>query len=72
MSCKLITTTAIAFGKLHNSQWRSNNPVVPPYFGEIPYSGRQVVIGYWDGNRSNPIFNQYKNDALYGNKKTDE
>lgn len=60
---------AVAFGKLHNDHQTPNdpNPRIPPYFGEIPYSGRQVVIGYWNSSY-NPIFDQYIN-AFYGSKK---
>lgn len=59
---------ARVFGALHNKSNNVNNPVAPPYYGEIPYSGRQVVLGYYYNNVNNNIFRQYKNAALYGLK----
>ena len=35
------------FGRLHNGSNHVNNPSIPPYYGEIPYSGRMVVLGYY-------------------------
>lgn len=54
------------FGAYHNSSNKVNNPSVSPYYGEIPYSGRQVVLGYYGNNMSNPIFNKYDASAIYG------
>jgi len=54
------------FGAVHNRNNHVNNPNVPPYHGEIPYSGRQVVLGYYNNNMNNPIFNKYTLSAVYG------
>ena len=60
---------AEAFGAYHNSSNRVNNPSVKPYYGEIPYSGRGIVLGYYSGNTSNAIFNDNGGSAIYGNVK---
>lgn len=60
---------AEAFGAYHNSSNHVNNPSVKPYYGEIPYSGRGIVLGYYQNNTSNPIFNDYPSTAIYGNIK---
>ena len=52
------------FGAYHNRQNGVNNPSVWPYYGEIPYSGRNIASGYY-GSISNPIFNSPR--AIYGN-----
>lgn len=39
--------SAQQFGAYHNKQNKVNNPKVAPYYGEIPYSGRQIFKGYW-------------------------
>jgi RHS repeat-associated protein len=60
---------AKAFGAYHNSSNGVNNPSVQPYYGEIPYSGRGVVLGYYGGNTNNAIFNDNGSSAIYGNIK---
>ncbi|MBS1646822.1 MAG: hypothetical protein JST67_05735 [Bacteroidetes bacterium] len=42
------------------------NPEVAPYYGEIPYSGRQVTLGYYGNNTNNAIFANYPYSAIYG------
>ena len=59
---------AEAFGAYHNSSNKVNNPSVSPYYGEIPYSGRGIVNGYY-GTTNNPIFNTYPRTAIYGTIK---
>ena len=66
---KIFNAAAHKFGALHNRDNQVNNPSVAPYYGEIPYSGRQVVLGYWNNGNSNPIFNSFGNTAIYGNIK---
>lgn len=59
---------AVEFGRLHNSSNHVNNPSIPPYYGEIPYSGRMVVLGYYGGNSDNPIFKttgHFRGDSKY-------
>ena len=58
---------ARAFGAYHNASNGVNNPSVAPYYGEIPYSGRQIVHGYYGSYGTNPIFADYKNAAIFGN-----
>ncbi len=41
--------SAQQFGAYHNKQNNVNNPKVKPYYGEIPYSGRQIAKGFWGG-----------------------
>ncbi len=60
---------AEAFGAYHNSSNHVNNPSVKPYYGEIPYSGRGIVLGYYGGSTNNTIFNENRNSAIYGNIK---
>jgi RHS repeat-associated protein len=60
---------AEAFGAYHNSSNKVNNPIVRPYYGEIPYSGRGIALGYYGGNTNNPIFNDNGRSAIYGNIK---
>jgi RHS repeat-associated protein len=62
---------AKAFGAYHNSSNKVNNPSVAPYYGEIPYSGRNVANGYYsrEGGAINPVSNKYGNAAIYGNIK---
>jgi len=43
-----------------------NNASIAPYYGEIPYSGRSVVLGYFGNQFNNPIFKKYGSDALIG------
>lgn len=57
------------FGALHNRSNNVNNIPASPYYGEIPYSGRQVVLGYYGNNPNNPIFNAYRSSAIYGGSK---
>jgi hypothetical protein len=61
---------AEAFGAYHNKSNGVKNPSVKPYFGEIPYSGRNIVLGYYGNNPDNAIFRAHGNTALYGNTKT--
>jgi len=60
---------AEAFGAYNNSSNHVNNPSVKPYYEEIPYSGRGVVLGYYGNSSDNPVFNDYPNTAIYGNIK---
>jgi RHS repeat-associated protein len=60
---------AEAFGAYHNNSNNVNNPSVKPYYGEIPYSGRSIVLGYYGGNTQNAIFNVNGSRAIYGNIK---
>jgi RHS repeat-associated protein len=60
---------AEAFGAYHNKSNHVNNPSVKPYYGEIPYSGRGIVLGYYGGNPNNTIFNDNGSSAIYGNIK---
>lgn|GEM_PF-3140303 len=57
---------AQAFGAYHNSSNHVNNASIAPYYGEIPYSGRSVVLGYFGNQFNNPIFKKYGSDALTG------
>jgi len=62
---------AKAFGAYHNLSNKVNNPSVPPYYGEIPYSGRNVANGYYqrEGGAINPISLIYGDKSIYGNIK---
>ena len=60
---------AEAFGAYHNSSNHVSNASIKPYYGEIPYSGRGIVLGYYGNNTGNPIFNDYPSTAIYGNIK---
>jgi len=62
--------SAEAFGAYHNKSNKVNNPSVKPYYGEIPYSGRNVVLGYYGGKTDNAIFKAHGNAAIYGTKTT--
>jgi RHS repeat-associated protein len=66
---EIFDAAAKVFGALHNRSNHVNNPSVAPYYGEIPYSGRQVVLGYFGNQSNNTIFLQYGNPALYGTIK---
>jgi RHS repeat-associated protein len=59
---------AEAFGAYHNKSNKVNNPSIKPYYGEIPYSGRQVTLGYYNNNTNNAVFKGYPTTAIYGNK----
>jgi len=37
-------------------------------YGEIPYSGRGIVNGYYR-TTNNPMFSKYPTTAIYGNTK---
>lgn len=65
----VFTDAARAFGAYHNASNHVNNPAVAPYYGEIPYSGRNIAKGYYqyEGGSINPITNTYGNAAIYGN-----
>lgn len=47
---------AAQFGHLHNTSNHADNPVKGPYYGEIPFSGRMITLGYYGNNMDNPIF----------------
>jgi RHS repeat-associated protein len=64
----IFNQAAKAFGELQNTSHNIHNPTIPPYYGEIPYSGRQVTLGYYGGNADNPVFTTYGYEALYGDK----
>ena len=59
---------AEVFGAYHNSSNKVSNPAVAPYYGEIPYSGRNIVLGFWNNNLNNPIFKEHGKKA-YESKK---
>ena len=57
-----------AAGQLHIKQNKVNNPTVPPYYGEINYSGRNIVNGYYQENATQ-FFQSFRNigtGAIYG------
>jgi hypothetical protein len=60
---------AEAFGAYNNDNNQVNNPSIRPYYGEIPYSGRAIVLGYYNNSNNNPIFNDYPVTGIYGNIK---
>lgn len=59
------------FGSLHNRSNGVNNPVIQPYCGEIPYSGRMITLGYYGNDMNNIIFEtygHYRGDPIYSDK----
>jgi RHS repeat-associated protein len=48
-------------GAYHNKQNHVNNPRQAPYFGEIPYSGRRIAMGYWGSKGFKVFLNRYPN-----------
>jgi RHS repeat-associated protein len=59
-----------AAGAYHNRQNRVNNEPLAPYYGEINYSGRNVVMGYYGNEAGNYLarFSSVGNGAEYGYK----
>jgi hypothetical protein len=56
------------FGRYNNLQNHTNNPVIFPYYGEIPYSGRAIASGFFNWSNSEIIQN-WGTNAVYGNIK---
>ncbi|MBO9592710.1 MAG: RHS repeat-associated core domain-containing protein [Niabella sp.] len=58
-------------GAYHNRQNKVNNEVLPPYYGEINYSGRSIVHGFFKSGATSYMnrFQNYGNGATYGYKK---
>jgi RHS repeat-associated protein len=59
-----------AAGAYHNRQNKVNNPNVAPYYGEINYSGRGVVNGFYKQDAANYLkkYENIGNGAIYGYK----
>lgn len=70
----IFSRAAWHFGILHNPSNNVNNPQIPPYYGEIPYSGRMVVLGYYGGDMNNRFFDgvihHFHGNPKYGEKVT--
>jgi RHS repeat-associated protein len=59
-----------AAGAYHNRQNKVNNESIAPYYGEINYSGRNVVHGYFKGGAAAYLkkYENVGNGAVYGYK----
>ena len=59
-----------AAGAYHNRQNKVNNESIAPYYGEINYSGRNVVHGFFKGGAATYLkrYENIGNGAVYGYK----